>query len=114
GYTFGSGLEMALFCDLRIAADDTVIAMPEVQWGLMPAAGGSQTLPRTCGVASALDLALTGRRIDAAEALRLGLISFVVPSSELASATQRRANELAELAPRAVRAVRCAVREGPE
>ncbi len=114
GYTLGSGLEMALFCDLRIAADDTVIAMPEVQWGLMPAAGGSQTLPRTCGVARALDLALTGRRIDAAEALRIGLISFVVPTDELTSATRRRVNELLELDPRAVRAVRRAVREGPD
>src|SRR5205807_10412247 len=75
GYVFGSGLEMALFCDLRIAAEGTEFAMPEVQRGLIPAAGGTQTLPRAVGVGPALDLLLTGRRFDAAEASRLGIIS---------------------------------------
>ena len=62
GYCIGSGLEIALLCDLRIAAEDTVFAMPEVRLGMIPAAGGTQTLPRNAGAASSLDVLLTGRR----------------------------------------------------
>ena len=75
GYCIGSGLEIALLSDLRIAAVRTVFAMPEVQLGMIAAAGGSQTLPRNGGTAAALDLLLTGRRIDAAEALAMRLIT---------------------------------------
>ena len=85
GYCIGSGLEIALLCDLRIAADDTIFAMPEVHLGMIPAAGGSQTLPRNSSPA-ALDLLLTGRRIGAAEALELGLITRLAPRSELEQA----------------------------
>lgn len=112
GYTFGSGLEMALFCDLRVAAEDTELAIPEVRWGLMPAAGGTQTLPRTCLVGRALELALTGRRIGAREALRYGLVSRVVPTDELDADVAQLARELTTVDVRAVRAARRAVREG--
>ena len=112
GYTFGSGLEMALFCDLRLAADDVELAMPEVRWGLMPAAGGTQTLPRACGLGRTLELTLTGRRIGAVEALRCGLVSRVVPADELDSRVEQLATELAALDRRALQAVRRAVREG--
>jgi enoyl-CoA hydratase/carnithine racemase len=112
GFVFGSGLEMALFCDLRIAAAETEFAMPEVQRGLIPAAGGTQTLPRVGGLGVALDLMLTGRRIDAHEALRLGIVSEVVPGATLADRTQELARELASLPTSAARAVRRAVREG--
>ena len=112
GYTFGSGLEMALFCDLRVAADDTELAMPEVRWGLMPAAGGTQTLPRTCVMGRALELALTGRRIGAREALRYGLVSRVVPTNELGANVAQLAAELTTLDVNTVRAARRAVREG--
>lgn len=112
GYTFGSGLEMALFCDLRIAADDAELAMPEVRWGLISAAGGTQTLPRTCGPSPALELMLTGRRIAADEALKLGLVSRVVPRHELGAAADRLAQEIGSLEPPAVRNARRAVREG--
>ena len=71
GYCIGSGLEIMLLCDIRIAAEDTVFAMPEAHLGMIPAAGGSQTLPRNSSASAALDLLLTGRRIGAEEALRL-------------------------------------------
>jgi enoyl-CoA hydratase/carnithine racemase len=112
GYVFGSGLEMALFCDLRIAADGTQFAMPEVQRGLIPAAGGTQTLPRVCGIGRALDILLTGRRFDAAEALRLGIVSEVVPGDNLPQRAADVARHLISLPQDAVRAVRRAVREG--
>jgi len=114
GFAFGSGLEMALFCDLRLAAADTQLAMPEVRLGMIPAAGGTQTLPRVGGLGAALDVLLTGRRFDAAEALRLGLVTRVVPEERLAAETAALARELTALDPRAVRAVRQAVREGAE
>jgi enoyl-CoA hydratase/carnithine racemase len=79
GYVLGSGIEMALCCDLRIASDDAKFGLPEVELGIIPAAGGSQTLPRAVGRACALDMLLTGRRIDAREALQIKLVNRVVP-----------------------------------
>jgi enoyl-CoA hydratase/carnithine racemase len=114
GFAFGSGLEMALFCDLRLAAEGTQFGMPEVRLGLIPAAGGTQTLPRVAGLGAALDVLLTGRRFDAAEALRLGLVTRVVPADALAAEAAAVARELATLDARAVRAIRQAVREGGE
>ena len=75
GYCIGSGLEIALLCDIRMAAEDTVFAMPEVRLGMIPAAGGTQTLPRHAGTSQALDLLLTGRRFTAQEALEMGLVT---------------------------------------
>ena len=114
GYAFGSVLEMALFCDLRIAAEDVELAMPEVRWGLIPAAGGTQTLPRTCLTGTGARAHASGRRIGAAEALRCGLVSRVVPADELNAQVDLLADELARLDPKAVRAVRRAVREGQD
>lgn len=114
GFAFGSGLEMALFCDLRLAAEGTEFAMPEVRLGMIPAASGTQTIPRVGGLGVALDLLLTGRRFDAAEALRLGLVTRVVPADRLATEAAALARELAALDPRAVRAIRQAVREGAD
>ena len=96
GYCIGSGLELALLCDLRLAADDAVFAMPEVHLGMIPAAGGSQTLPRHAGPAAALDLLLTGRRVSAPEALALGLVTRLVPAAELAAAARSLARQLAQ------------------
>jgi enoyl-CoA hydratase/carnithine racemase len=112
GYAFGSGLEMALFCDLRIAAEDTDLALPEVRWGLMPAAGGTQTLSRTCSIGTALEMTLTARRITANEAHTLGIVSRVVPTDELGARVDELAHELLALDAHAVRAARRAVREG--
>jgi enoyl-CoA hydratase/carnithine racemase len=110
GFVFGSGLEMSLFCDLRLAAASTQFAMPEVRLGLIPAAGGTQMLPRVCGLSRATELLLTGRRFDAAEALRYGIASRVVPDDQLAGETETLAHDLAGLSPAAAAAAREAVR----
>jgi len=103
GYCIGSGLEIALMCDVRIAARDTVFAMPEVQLGMIPAAGGSQIFPRMAGPSRALDLLLTSRRFDAAEALDFGLVTRLVDSADLQAAGMDLAQRLAS-APRAAMA----------
>ena len=86
GYCLGSGLEMAALCDMRVAADDAVFGMPEAGLGLVPAAGGTQLLPRLLGPGRALELLLSGRRFGAGDALAYGLVSEVVPRSELVAA----------------------------
>jgi enoyl-CoA hydratase/carnithine racemase len=112
GFVFGSGLEMALFCDLRLAEAGTQFGFPEVRLGMIPAAGGTQTLRRACGPGAAVDLLLTGRRIDAAEALRLSVVSRVVPPGQLEAETEATVRDVLSLDSRAVRATRRAVREG--
>jgi enoyl-CoA hydratase/carnithine racemase len=112
GFVLGSGLEMALFCDIRVAAESAVLGMPETQLGLIPGAGGTQTLPRIAGQSAALDLLLTGRRLGAREAQRLGIVSEVVPDEQLQPKCSAVAAEIADLDPVAVRSVKRAVREG--
>jgi enoyl-CoA hydratase/carnithine racemase len=114
GFVFGSGLEMALFGTFRIAAEGTVFRLPEVQLGMVPAAGGTQTLPRAAGVAAALELLLTGREFDTRESLRLRMLTRVVPTENLESAVNQLAATLAALEPTVVTAVMRAVREGSE
>ncbi len=91
GYTVGGGFEMALLCDLAIAADDAKISLPETGAGMIPGVAGTQTAPRRLGLGRALDLCLTGRWINAQEALLVGLVTEVVPLARL----ERRALELA-------------------
>ena len=86
GPTLGGGLELALACDLRIAADDARIGFPEATLGLLPAAGGTQRLTEIVGRGIALELLYTGRIIDAAEGLRLGLLNRLCPADELENA----------------------------
>ena len=100
GYTVGGGLEMALLCDVAIAADDTKICLPETGAGMIPGVAGTQTASRRLGLGRALDLCLTGRWIDAREALLVGLVADVVPTSELDRRALKIANELGRL-PRA-------------
>ena len=114
GYCIGSGVEIALLGDLRIAAEGTTFALPEVQLGMVPAAGGSQTLPRNVNPSEALDLLLTGRRFDAQEALRLRLITRVVPEAELPDAARQAAQEMAGLDRSAVIAAKSAMARGPD
>ena len=83
GYVLGSGIEMSLCCDIRLASEDARFGLPEPGLGIIPAAGGSQTLPRTIGRAAALEILLSGRWIDAEEALRLKLVNRVVPRADL-------------------------------
>ena len=95
GYILGSGIEMALCCDLRIASEEARFGLPEVTLGIIPAAGGSQTLPRTIGRAKSLEMLLTNRWINASEALSAGLVNRVVPRNELLPTVERMASRLA-------------------
>ena len=83
GFALGGGCELALACHVRIAADTARFGQPEVGLGLIPGAGGTQRLPRLVGQGRALDLILTGEVVDAADALRIGLVDRVVPAAEL-------------------------------
>ena len=112
GYCIGSGLEIALLCDLRIAATGTVFALPEVQLGMIPAAGGTQTLPRAAGLSRALDLLLTGRRIQAEEALSMKLVTRLTPPESLRDEAWRLAKSLTELSAEAVVALKRSLRQG--
>ena len=112
GYCIGSGLEIVLLCDLRIAAAGTVFALPEVQLGMIPAAGGTQTLPRSAGRSQALDLLLTGRRIQAEEALTMGLVTRLSAPQSLRNEARRLAEDLADLPTEAVTAMKGLLRHG--
>lgn len=114
GYCIGSGLEIAMLCDVRVAAEGTAFAMPEVKLGMIPAAGGTQTLPRNAGASRALDLLLTGRRFSAAEALAMGLVTRVSPMDNLAHDAWGIAVGLAEIPGRTVALLKRALREGAD
>ncbi len=114
GWVIGSGVEMACLCDVRIASEDAVFRMPEVALGMLPAAGGAQTLERAIGADRALELLLTGRTMDAAEAVRIGLVHRVVQRGSLRAQADRVAAGLADRDPRALAAVKTAVRRGPD
>ena len=114
GHVLGAGLEMALLCDLRIASDDAEFGLPETALGMAPAAGGSQTLPRIAGVPAALDLLLSARRIDAAEALRLGLVHRVVPRERLLAEATEVAQRMATTPRPVMAALKEAVHRGAD
>lgn len=113
GFCLGGGFEMALACDIRIAAPDAVFALPETGLGLIPGAGGTQRLPRLVGMGRALDLMLTGERIDAAEALRLGIVTrLVADRAQLLDEALALANRIAARAPAATLYVKEAALSG--
>lgn len=103
GYVLGSGVEMALCSDLRLASENVKFGLPEMVLGIIPAAGATQTLPRKVGRAKALEMLLTGRWIDAGEAYRSGLVNRVVPREKLLSTAEETARQIASFSPMAVR-----------
>ncbi len=112
GHVVGAGLELSLCCDLRIAGESARFGLPELALGYLPAAGGSQTLPRTIGPGRALHMILSGEPIDAAEALAAGLVQWVVPDAELTAATAALAGRVLARPARALRLVKKAVVDG--
>ncbi|MBZ9557667.1 MULTISPECIES: enoyl-CoA hydratase-related protein [Modicisalibacter] len=112
GFCLGGGCELALACDWAVASDNAIFGQPEVGLGVIPGFGGTQRLPRRVGPAMALDLITTGRKIDAAEALRIGLVNRVVPQGELDSLAEELAGQLAGNGPQAVRAAKQAIHDG--
>ena len=103
GVALGGGLELALACDLRLAAAHAEMGLPEVGLGIIPGAGGTQRLPRAIGLSRAKELVLTGRRVGAAEALSMGLVSRVAPPGGLRAAALDLAAEVARNAPISLR-----------
>jgi E-phenylitaconyl-CoA hydratase len=112
GHCNGGGLEMALACDIRVAADNARFGLGEVKLGLLPGGGGTQRLPRVISLCNALWLLYSGERIDANEAWRIGLVNRVVPLTDLMPTAQAMARKILEAGPLAVRAIKQAAIKG--
>lgn len=110
GYALGGGTEVALACDIRIAADNAIFGLPEVSVGLIPGAGGVTRLPKLVGAGRARELMFSARRIDAVEADRIGLVELVVPLDTLETSARDLAGTIATHAPLAMRALKRALR----
>jgi enoyl-CoA hydratase len=114
GFALGAGCELALACSIRLAADTARFGQPEIKLGLIPGYGGTRRLPRLIGKGRALEILLTGEMIDAAEALRLGLVNQVVPAAELLPRAEALAAKIIANAPLALRYCLQAVHRGSE
>ncbi len=112
GFVLGSGVEMSCCSDIRIASEDAVFGLPEVSLGMIPAAGGSQTLPRVVGRGKALEILLTSDRIDANEAYRIGLVNKVVRREELLPTADEVAKKIMSKSPLAIRYAKEAINRG--
>ena len=112
GHCLGSGVEMAMLCDIRIASSDAIFGMPETKLGLIPAAGGTQTMPRNLDLSSSLMMLLTGRTIGASEALSQTLVTTVVSKDRLVDTTLQAASDFVHLDPATVSALKDAIRHG--
>jgi enoyl-CoA hydratase len=109
GYALGGGCELAMMCDILLAADTAKFGQPEIKLGVIPGMGGSQRLTRALGKAKAMELCLTGRMMDAEEAERAGLVSRIVPAADLLDEALKVAAAIAQLSPIAVLAAKEAV-----
>lgn len=114
GFALGGGCELAMACDMVVAADDAQFGQPEIKIGIMPGAGGTQRMTRALGKAKAMELILTGRNLSAREALERGLVSQVVAREETLGAALTLASEVASMPPLAVRAAKEAVNRAYE
>lgn len=112
GLAMGGGLEIAMACDIRVASTGATFSLPEVRIGSMPGAGGTQNLTRQVGFSNAMLFLLTGDRFDAQEALRMGLVSRVLPAPELLNGARDIAARIAANAPLSVRAIKRVARDG--
>ena len=112
GYALGGGCELAMSCDIILAADNAVFGQPEITLGIMPGAGGTQRLTRAVGKAKAMELCLTGRRMNAAEAERANLVSRVVPAAKLLEEALAVADNIANLSQHAVMMIKEAINRG--
>jgi E-phenylitaconyl-CoA hydratase len=112
GYCLAGGLEMALACDIRIAAEHAQFGLPEVTWAIIPGAGGTQRLPRMVPVGVAMDMILTAERIDAQAAYRWGLVSRLVPADQLMATAFQVAETICTRGPLAVRAAKESILRG--
>ena len=99
GYCMGAAMELVLCCDMRLACDTAVFALPEITFGVVPDMGSTQRLPRIVGPGMAKELILTGRRIDATEALRIGLVNHLYPKDQLMAEARKLAEEIAQFNP---------------
>lgn len=112
GFALGSGCELAMACDLRIASDKAKFGQPEVKLGLIPGHAGTQRLARIVGVAKAKELIFTGEMVDAAEALRIGLVNKVVPAEALMDEAKSIAKKIMDVGPTAVRIAKTVINRG--
>lgn len=112
GYAFGGGFELMLACDFRIAVEDAIMGLTETSWAIIPGAGGTQRLPRLIGEAKAKELILTAKKITAEEACSYGLLTKVVPNTQLMDACFEFAQEILQNGPIAVQQAKFAINEG--
>ena len=112
GFTLGGGCELAMACDIRLAADTAKLGQPEVNLGIIPGGGGTQRLARLVGPARAKDLILSGRQVDAEEAYRMGLVDVVIPADDFAEEVAARAAALAAGPAEAMRLAKAAIDGG--
>jgi enoyl-CoA hydratase/carnithine racemase len=114
GYCVGGGLEFALACDLRVAAEDAKLGLTEVRRGIIPGAGGTQRLTRAVGVTKAMEMCLTGDTVSGLEAKALGLVNNAVPSADVIKAAEDLANRILKGAPMSVAFIKEAIKKGIE
>lgn len=114
GFCVGGGLELALSCDIRIASEEASFGLPEPRWSLIPSAGGTQRLPRMIPRAMAMEMLLTGQRVDAARALQFGLVSRVVPAADLLAEARKVADAASACGPLALEGIKKVVTAGLE
>ena len=114
GYVLGSGLEIALCCDIRIASEDVKLGLPEASLGFIPAAGATQTLPRTVGIGQSLWMLLTTERLDAEKALDVGLVTEIVPTDQLMLRSEAIAKDLLRSPALALSSAKAAVHRGAD